>query len=244
MFRGLAVVLFMCLHFVKNAAGRKKYRVDDKELDIETKRIYTGQIYKIMQSFSRGTIRASGSTVTIKGKENLPTTSGNLYVANHRGLFDSLVIADTVDDPCIFIGKNGIKKMPIVRTWFSAIGSIYITREDSRQSLEVIKKGIQTLKDKQSVVIFPEGTRTKTGELGEFKAGSFKLAFNSNALIVPIAIKNTELIFEKNNKRVKPANVYVNVGKPIDVSVLSKEQKKAIPRQVQDYIQELLDELN
>lgn len=243
MLKGLRVLFFMIYHFIVNTKGRNKYRVDNKELDPQTQRIYAEKIYRIMQSFCRGMVKSSGSKVVIKGKENLPKEPGNLYVANHRGFFDGMVIGEIIDDPCIFLGKDGINKMPIVRTWFASIGSIYITREDPRQSLVAIRKGIEVLKNKQSMVVFPEGTRTKTGEMGEFKAGTFKLAFASGAKIVPIAIKNTECIFENNNKLIKSATVYVNIGVPKEVKDLSKKEQKEVPKEIENYVQELFNEL-
>ncbi len=239
MFRGLAVVFFMCWHFVVNARDRAKYRVDDKELDKETKIVYSSKIYKIMQSFSKGVVKSSGSTVVVKGAENLPTERGVLYIANHKGMFDPMTLASVIDDPCIYIGKDDIKKIPIVSTWFEAIGSLYITREDARQSLEVIKQGTASLKNNHSVVIFPEGTRSKDGQVGEFKAGSFKLALNSGADIVPIAIKNTDEIFEKVKLGLKPQTIYVNIGKPISVKGLSRAEQKALPKQIEEHVKQL-----
>ncbi len=245
MLKGLRTLLFMICHFIVNTPGRIKYRVDNKELDVEQKKLYTEKIYRIMQSFCRGMIKASGSELIVMGEENLPSEPGNLYVSNHRGFYDPMAIAAVVNDPCIFIGKNGISKMPIIRTWFTAIGSIYITREDARQALEVIKKGTEELKNHQSLVIYPEGTRSKTGELGEFKGGSFKLAFNSGATIVPVAIKNTECIFENNKfpNMIKSAIVYVNIGKPISVQDLSRAEQKALPKKVEEYVQKLFNEI-
>ncbi|OON91832.1 MAG: hypothetical protein ATN34_04515 [Epulopiscium sp. Nele67-Bin002] len=243
MIRSIKVLFFMIWHFIVNTKGRRKYRVDDKQLEFEMQKEYSEQIYRIMQSFSKGMVKYSGSKLEVRGIENLPTTSGILYMANHKGMFDPMVVASIIDDPCIFIGKEEIQKMPIIRDWFEAIGSIYLARDDARQSLEVIKKGTQLLKDGQSVVIYPEGTRSKTGDVGEFKAGSFKLAFNSGATIVPMAIKNTEKILESNGLKIKGQTVYVNIGKPIGVVGMSREQQKELPKKVEQYVAQLLEEL-
>ncbi|OON99204.1 MAG: hypothetical protein ATN35_00145 [Epulopiscium sp. Nele67-Bin004] len=244
MIRGILVVLFMCWHYIINTNGRRKYRVDDKELDTQQKKIYGEKIYRIMQSFSRGVVKASGSKVIIKGEENLEGVGGGvLYMSNHLGFFDAPVTAMVIDDPLIYIGKDDIKKMPIVSTWFEAIGSIYMDRDDIRKSMLSIQKGIEELKAGQSVIVFPEGTRSKDGNVGEFKAGTFKLATKSKCSIVPIAIKNTELIFEKNGKKIKPATVFVNIGKPVHLSDLSKEEIKNLPKYIEDYVKELLQEI-
>ncbi len=124
MFRSVAVIWFMGWHYVANTAGRAKYRIDNKELDEQTKKEYTAQIYKMTQSFSKGMIKASGSKMIVTGKENLPKSGGNLYMANHMGMFDPIVMASTIDDPCIYIGKDDVGKIPIIKTWFEAIGSL------------------------------------------------------------------------------------------------------------------------
>ncbi len=243
MIRGLAVLWFMVWHFVVNTKGRRKYRVDNKELDFDTQKEYSEKIYRIMQTFSKGMIKHSGSTIDVRGLENLPKTSGVLYMVNHRGMFDPMTVASVVDDPCIFIGKDDIKRMPIISDWFEAIGSLYLPREDSRQSLEIINQATELLKQGQSVVIFPEGTRSKMSDMGEFKAGSFRLAFNSGATIVPIALKNTELIFEANGVLIKGQTVYVNIGEPIGVVGMNRAEQKALPKKVQNYVAQLLSEL-
>lgn len=245
MFKGLRTLFFMVYHFIINTKDRNKYRVDNQQLDVETQKLYSEKIYRIMQSFCRGMIKASGSEIVVMGKENLPTQRGNLYVSNHRGFYDPMSIAAVIDDPCIFIGKDEVKKMPIISTWFDVIGSIYMIRDDPRQALESIKKGTAALKNHQSLVIYPEGTRSKTGQLGEFKSGSFKLAFNSGATIIPIAIKNTECIFENNKlpNKIKSTTIYVNIGKPIEVTHLSRQEQKLLPKQVEQYVQELFDQL-
>lgn len=245
MFRGACVLWVMAWHYVINFSNRKKYRVDNKELDLKTKKEYRGKIYYYLQDLSRKMIKAAGTTVEVKGEENLPTEGPVVYMMTHKGLYDAPVFATIVDDPCIFIGKEEMKKFPIMGDWFSATGSIFLARDDMKQSLQAILKGIDELKHGQSVGIFPEGTRSKGDEMGEFKAGSFKLPIKANVPIVPIAIQNTHKVLEMSGQAgIGKATVYVNIGKLIDVPNLTKEQIKSLPKDVEDYTRELLKEIS
>ncbi|MEG0386799.1 MAG: lysophospholipid acyltransferase family protein [Niameybacter sp.] len=243
MLRGIWVLWTMGFHYLTFTSKRKKYRVDNKALDCATKQAYRAKIYEIMRELSRRMIRAAGTELVIKGKENLPEHGPVVYMANHKGLYDSPIMATLIDkDPAIFIGKDVTKKMPVIGDWFDAMGCIYIVRDDMKQSMKAILDGIDELKQGQSVVIFPEGTRQKGPEMGSFKAGSFKLATKANVPIVPIAIQNSYKVLEEK-KWIQKATVYVNVGKPIDVAALTAEEKKKLPQHVEDIVRALLAEI-
>lgn len=243
MLRGIWVLWTMAFHFITYTFARQKYRVDNKELDRQTKQAYRAKVYEMMRELSRRMIRAAGTELVIKGKENLPEKGPVVYMATHKGLFDSPIMAVLVEkDPLIFIGKDETKKMPIIGKWFDATGSIYLVRDDMKQSLQAILQGIDELKQGQSVVIFPEGSRMKGPEMGTFKAGSFKLATKANVPIVPIAIQNSHKILEEKGW-IQKTTVYVNIGKPIDVQSLTPEEKKKLPQQVEGIVRELLREV-
>jgi 1-acyl-sn-glycerol-3-phosphate acyltransferase len=225
-----------------NFSKRKKFSLENKGLDISQKKVNRKKIYQMMHNLCNRMLKAAGATIIVKGAENLPTEGASVYMSTHKGLFDIPVLVSLVEEPLIFIGKKETSKLPIIGKWFDATGSIYIDREDMKQSLVAILEGIKELKEGNSVAIFPEGTRSKKSEMGTFKAGSFKLATKANVPIVPIAIQNTHHLLEES-KRVKKATIYVNIGKPIQTKDLTEEEKKKLPAQVQNYIQELLCEI-
>lgn len=243
MLRGIRVLWSIGFHYVINVFGRQKYRVDNKELDLKTKREYRFRIYRMMQDLSRRMLKSAGATMVVKGEENMPKSGPVVYMATHKGLFDSPVMALLIkNEPVIFIGKEETKKMPVFGKWFEAMGCIYLARDDMKKSLQAILQGIDELKQGQSIVIFPEGTRMKGQEMGSFKAGSFKLATKANVPIVPIAIQNTYKVLEEKRK-IQKTTIYVNVGKPIDVAALSAEEKKKLPQTVESTVRALLEEI-
>lgn len=241
MIRGLRVVWTMCWHFIITTFRRQKYRIDNKIIDNEeTRRKYRAEIYKMTQELCRRMLKVAGTEVIAKGIENLPKNGPVVYIANHKSLFDGPVLASLIDDPLVFIGKDEVKKIPIFNEWFAGIDGIYIVRDDIKQSLEAILKGVEELKKGYSIVIFPEGTRGKNVGLDTFKSGSFKLPTKAKVPIVPIAIQNTPMIYEANRHKIKKAKVYVNIGKVIETKDLTKEEEKHLHKKVEDYIRDLL----
>lgn len=239
MLESAKVVGSMLKIYVTGSRTRKEYGYGNTKHGVKESR---AEIYKTMQLLTRRMIKGAGMELEVIGRENLPTEGPVLYMASHKSIFDIVTLASIIDDPCIFIGKKEVSKMPLINIWFEALGCIYIDREDKRQSLESIMRGIKELKEGQSVVIFPEGTRTPGDEIKEFKAGSFKLATKTGVPIVPIALHNTYKVFEEN-KRVKRTKVTVNIGKPIETKGIDKEAEKSLPKKVEGIVRDLMQEI-
>ncbi|MDD4000979.1 MAG: lysophospholipid acyltransferase family protein, partial [Bacilli bacterium] len=120
------------------------------------------------RKFGYALIKRAGITVNARGLENIPDEAV-LYVGNHQGYFDIPALCMTITRQFGFIVKKELKKVPLFNKWISQIESIYIDRENPRESLKNIQEGIELLKNGYSLAIFPEGTRSKSAEMGEFK---------------------------------------------------------------------------
>jgi len=239
MIENLKVISVMLKSYILTIGRRKKYTYGNKNYDKKESR---QQIYTLAQQLTQNMLKAVNATVEVRGMENLPEKGPVLYVANHKSIFDIVVLVSLIKDPCIFIGKKEIAKMPVVGTWSKDLGCIYIDREDLRQSLTAIMAGINELRNGQSVVIFPEGTRTHAKGIKDFKEGSFKLATKTKVPIVPIALQDTYKIYEEK-KGIRKAKVYVNIGEVINQEQLGKEEQKKLPQYVQTIIEKLLQEI-
>lgn len=172
-------------------------------------------VHKTPDFFGKRMVGISGSTVEVKGLEHMPQDRAVLVVCNHQSNFDIPVLMGYLNKPIGFISKAEIKKIPIVAPWMELMNCVFMDRSDRRQSLQAIRDGIQLLKDGHSLVIFPEGTRSKGKEMGEFKTGSFHLAMKSGVPILPVTVDGTYNILEANGNKVKPAHVTLTVSKPI-----------------------------
>lgn len=183
--------------------------------------------------WAMGRIKDSGSSIDIKGIENIPKSENVVFISNHQSDFDIAIFMAMIPKHKGFVAKIELDKIPILRKWLEYTDSVLIDRKNLRQSLDAINKAVEVVKNKHSMVIFPEGTRSKGDKMGEFKAGSFKLAIKSNAPIVPVSIDGSYKIKEKNKGFIRPANVDVYIHKPI---YLRDIDAKSLPKMVQQII--------
>lgn len=192
--------------------------------------------YQFTRSFARLIIRLTGSTVHVIGNENIPKNEPILFVSNHPSHLDSAIIQGYISQPKGFVATAKAKQFPILRTWMKYMNCIFIEKENIRQSLKCINQGIDLLKNGHSVVIFPEGNLSDRNLVGEFKPGSLKLALKSGVPIVPITIRGTDDIMEKNILKVKPAFVECIISKPIFLDQLTREEEKELPTKIRNII--------
>lgn len=191
------------------------------------------------RTISQKLIKLSDSTVNVHGLENI-LEGPVLFVSNHQSNMDIAIICGFIDKPKGFIAKKELKKLPLINKWITLAGSIYLDRENPRKSMEGILEGIKTLKNGHSLVVFPEGTRSRGDKMGEFKSGSFKLATKSKVPIVPLTIDGTYRVMEANKILIKPSNINFYVHKPIYTDKLSKEEIAKLPETVEHIIRSKL----
>lgn len=146
------------------------------------------KLHKLVQWYGRGIMRISGMKLVVKGKENIPQNEPVLFVANHQSMLDIVVSVLAIDRPFGFLAKAELGRIPVINGWISSLKSVYIERGETRKGLEAIIKSAKIVKSGHGMMVYPEGTRTKDGSIGVFKAGSMKIASKGGACIVPIAI--------------------------------------------------------
>ncbi|TAH70897.1 MAG: 1-acyl-sn-glycerol-3-phosphate acyltransferase [Anaerolineaceae bacterium] len=183
----------------------------------------------------------AGVKRTVIGRENVPTDEPILYIANHRSYFDVPIAYVSLPTLTGFMAKKEIGKIPFLRTWMKFLQCLFLDREDIRQGLKTVLQAIEQVKAGYSIFISPEGTRNHDKEMLPFKEGSFKIAEKTGCAIVPVALTNTDEIFENHAPRVKSTKVVMEFGKPIYPNQLDKDQRKRIGSYVQDIIKEMLD---
>ncbi len=181
----------------------------------------------------------TGTKLTVIGKEKIPKDKAVLYVGNHRGIFD--IILTYINMPGItgYVAKEKLNRFPLFAHWMRNIKCLFLDRDDARQGLKTILKGVEYIKSGISIAIFPEGTRSKTDlEMLPFKEGSFKLATKTKCPIVPLAINNTSAILEDQFPRIKKSHIIIEFCDPIYIENMSIEEIKNLPYKTQDIIKE------
>ena len=169
-----------------------------------------------------------GIDVTIQGLDNVPKEGAVVFVGNHQSNFDIAVLLGCINKSKGFLAKKELSIIPIIRSWMNKIECVFIDRGNLRQSVKAIQKCIDVLKNGQSMVVFPEGTRSRGPLMGAFKKGSLRIVEKSGVPVVPVTVNGTYRIMEANNSRIKPASVTVNIAPPIYYESLSKEEQRDI----------------
>lgn len=194
-------------------------------------------IDECVRNWALHVINKVGARIEVKGKENIPETTC-VYVANHQGFLDIPVVIKTLDKSVGFIAKKEILKFKMVSYWMKQIHCIFIDRNNIRESMKAINEGVDNLKKGYSMVIFPEGTRSKGPKIGEFKKGSMKLALKAGVPIVPVTIDGTYKLREGNKmSAIKSGDVRVTIGEPIYTSKLSKIEQANLSEQIKTIIE-------
>ena len=157
-----------------------------------------------------------GGNVSIKatGVEHIPNKNGFIMYPNHQGMYDMLALIDVCPKPLSVVAKKEVANIPLLRSVFKVDKAIFIDREDVKQSMQVIIQVAKEVSKGKNFVIFPEGTRSKKGNIvGEFKGGSFKAAMKARAPIVPVALINSFKPFD--TKSLEKVTVQVHILEPL-----------------------------
>ncbi|HOJ92681.1 MAG TPA: lysophospholipid acyltransferase family protein [Dictyoglomaceae bacterium] len=179
----------------------------------------------------------------VEGRENIPPPPFSL-VANHTSMLDPFVIGAIFNHRLYYLAKKELFKIPLFNPLLRWLGAIDVDRKDFK--FKTWRKIQSLVKNKEIMVIFPEGTRNENPEKGllDFKDGAATLAFMYGLTILPVGIKGTEKIWQR--KQILPnikGNIIVRIGKPIKVlKVLkpTKEQIKKLNEEIRTAILELL----
>jgi len=183
----------------------------------------------------------SGVKKTVIGTERIPKDQPVLFVANHRSYFDVLIIYTTTPHLTGFIAKKEVAKIPLLKQWMLNLKCLFLDREDAREALKTILKGIEQIKEGSSMFISPEGTRNHEREMIEFKPGSLKMAEKTGCPIVPIAISHSDEIFELHVPFIRRTHTTIEYGEPIAVANLDIAAKKALLTNVKENIRVMLE---
>ena len=162
--------------------------------------------------------RIWGVKLDIRGQENIPEDAA-LFVGNHQGFYDFFIAASHLGPLKSIVSKIEIKKLPIISQYMKKFHCIFMDRDDMRQSLACINLAQKRLAAGQSVVIFPEGTRSKGPDMNEFKPGALRCAVKSGSLIVPYAIDGSYKLYDTTH-RITKGTVKLSILPPVDPKAL------------------------
>ena len=231
----LVLIVFLLVSALPLLIGEKCVWKNDENRQKE----YALQVVK---QVLRMVFRLTGSTLTVKGLENIPDMPV-LYVGNHRSYFDILLTYSRCPGRTGYVAKKEMERYPLLSNWMHNLYCLFLDREDIKQGLKTILQAADYVKSGISVCIFPEGTRNKNADeldMLPFHDGSFKIATRAKSPIIPIAISNSANIWEANFPKMTPVHVVIEYGKPIIPSELDRDTQRHLGAYTQNIIKEML----
>ncbi|MDD6254541.1 MAG: lysophospholipid acyltransferase family protein [Eubacteriales bacterium] len=185
-------------------------------------------------------LRFAGVTVEVRGIENIPKAPV-LFVPNHQSDWDIMVV-EAYLPPCGILAKKELSHIPLISEWMRMLGAIFIDRGNARQSVKALMDVEKKLAGGENFIIFPEGTRSRGENIGEFKSGAFRVALKRGFPIVPVSIDGTYKIMEANKGHwIKPGHVIMTILPPIETENMDKTAQKTIGEKVRAQILEARD---
>lgn len=233
-----AFKLLNCLKYME--PYKKEIEAARAAGDFERERQF---ILKATSSWGPMVMEMFGSSVNVKGIENLPDSGPVVMVGNHQGYADIFTYFSVFTKfQFSFVAKENLGNLPFYGKWIRRIRSVLIKRNDPRASLKAISEGIEYLKQGFSLVIFPEGTRSMGPDPGRFHKGSLKLATKPGVPIVPISINGSYKMFEEEGY-LKGARIDVIVHETIETKNLSRDEERELNDKVEKIIVDGVREL-
>jgi 1-acyl-sn-glycerol-3-phosphate acyltransferase len=198
--------------------------------------------HRILRRWSRALLWLFGVRTTIRGVEHIDRSRNYVYLANHSSYLDIIALGATIPDEIRFVFKRELARIPLFG-WTLALGPyILMDRTDPRNAMASIEVAAKQIREGASVAIFPEGTRTSDGHLAPFKRGGFLLALKSGVPMVPVAIKGTYQLLNRNDRKVRPGHVEIVIGTPISYEQeLTRPEETALQNRIHEELRLMLD---
>jgi 1-acyl-sn-glycerol-3-phosphate acyltransferase len=194
---------------------------------------------RFARGWARTLLAVAGVRVRILHPERLDRGRSFVIVANHESFCDILVLLANLPMQVRFLAKRSVFRVPVLGWSIAAAGFIPVDREDRTRGSETVEAALDRLSGGRSVVVFPEETRTSTGDLLPFKRGAAHLALRSGLPILPIALAGTFQVLKRESLLITPGLVAMSVGNPIEVSGRSPREREAVTRAARDEVRAL-----
>jgi 1-acyl-sn-glycerol-3-phosphate acyltransferase len=182
-----------------------------------------------MRRWSENNLRFSRAHVEIEGLENVDRTRPQIFVVNHSGLHDILSLAAHLPIQFRWVAKKSLFSIPFMGWHMRRSGYIPIDEENPREAARSIIAAAEEIAGGVNAIIFPEGTRSKTGDLGEFYSGAFALCLRAEVPLVPVVVEGSYRVIAPQTRQVNPGTVIrVKICRPIDITSYQKSEKKRL----------------
>ena len=183
--------------------------------------IVTGRttvVFRFGRLWARAHLKVMGIAPIYSGLEHAAGTAPRIFLPNHLSTLDIWVMAPVLPVTTRFVSKRTIFWIPVLGQAMAVAGFIPIDRQDRASAIRSLSRATETIRSGASVILFPEGTRSRDGRLAKFKRGAFHLALEAGVPVVPVAISGTFHVVRPRSIVVRPGPVQVTFLPPIDVA--------------------------
>jgi 1-acyl-sn-glycerol-3-phosphate acyltransferase len=185
-------------------------------------------------------LAVAGVKVVVRGLENIEADRPYIFAANHQSQFDIFAMQGCLDFDFRWLAKQELFRIPLFGRAMRLAGYIAIDRSHGREAMKSLLEAAERIAAGTSVILFPEGTRSRDGKLHEFKAGGMVLAIKSGVPVVPVGIAGTFAILPKGRLLARPGRITIRIGKPVETKGLTAGQKHELATRIHDEVARLL----
>lgn len=192
---------------------------------------------KVARRWAWMLLKLGGVRVKVIGGERVDTTRSYVIVSNHVSYMDTPALLWHMPLNFRFMAKRGLFEVPFIGGHLKKAGHISVPLDDPRAALKVLSHAGQALKERgHSVLVFPEGGRSESGELREFKDGAAYLAIKGGVMLLPVCLVGMRDVLPMHSVHLRPGEVTLRIGEPIDVSGMKSSEREALTERVKNEI--------
>lgn len=198
----------------------------------------------IHRTWSGLVLAAGGIRVSARGVEHLDRGGPQVLVANHQSLLDILALFHELPVSLRFVAKMELSRIPLFGTAMRRAGHVFIDRSSRVQAVEAMREAGERMKrEGLTLGLFPEGTRSRDGELRRFRRGTFVLAIETQTVLVPVAVDGGPRLLRPDDRRLSPGTVHVRCGEPVLLEGMDRDDRDELLRGARDAVASMLQEM-
>ncbi len=205
---------------------------------------YSERTNAVVRGWAGLVLKIAGIKLDVHGLEHLQPGQPYIFMSNHQSTFDIMSCLATIPGTARFIAKQELFRVPVFAQGMRAVGMIPIDRGNSKKARASLDKAIVEIKQGVSVIIFPEGTRSKDGRIQPFKKGGFVLALKGGIPIVPMVISGAMQIMRKKSMFLDKGTIRLEFLPPVDTTQYDYNQRNQLLETIRAQIMERYEQLN
>jgi 1-acyl-sn-glycerol-3-phosphate acyltransferase len=197
---------------------------------------------RFARGWSRSILRVSGISVEVLHPERLPRRGSFIVAANHESFADVVVLLACLPLQVRFLAKRSIFRVPVLGWSIAAAGFVPVDRGDRSGSAATVAAALSRLESGRSLVIFPEETRSRDGDLLPFKKGAALLAAKTGRPVLPLGLAGSRGILPRGRLTMAPGRIVVCPGEPIEAGGASPSDRRDLNERLRERVAALRDE--